>query len=162
MRQSWDDYWLGIAAMVATRATCPKRSVGVVIVREQRIVSTGYNGAPAGEPHCLDVGCELEPDRTGKPHCIRTLHAEDNAVSMADPDRLWGATAYIHGAAPCYNCAKRLVNAGIGRVVTRDSDGPTKRDWAERTGPLLARAGVAVERRTLVEITTEPTGGRGG
>ncbi|KKL26258.1 hypothetical protein LCGC14_2397100 [marine sediment metagenome] len=79
IRPGWDSYFLSIAKVVSTRSTCPRASVGAVVVSEDnRILSTGYNGSPSGEPHCIDVGCDMVDD-----HCQRTLHAEVNAIAYA-------------------------------------------------------------------------------
>ena len=75
MRPGWDEYFMEVARTVATRATCPRASVGAVLVREQRILTTGYNGAPRHVAHCTEVGCELSGG-----HCVRSTHAEANAV----------------------------------------------------------------------------------
>lgn len=77
-RPDWNTYFINIAKEVAKRSTCPRASVGAVIVKDNRILSTGYNGAPPGEPHCTDVGCLMENN-----HCERTIHAETNAVAQA-------------------------------------------------------------------------------
>lgn len=109
-----------IAHLVATRATCPRRSVGALIVKDRRIVATGYNGAPAGLPHCPPGGHEHEwPTgcmRAG--HCIRSLHAEQNALLQAAKIGIpcEGATMYVT-CQPCNACAKMIVNAGIVRVI---------------------------------------------
>lgn len=114
-RPTWDDYFLAGTAWVATRATCPKRSVGAVIVKDRRIVATGYNGAPPGAAHCSDAGC-IERDG----HCVRANHAEWNAIlHTAVRSDLAGATIYVHGGTPCYACARAIVAAGIARVVCR-------------------------------------------
>lgn len=113
-RPSWDEYFMMMAHdVVAKRATCPRRAVGVVLVRDKRIITTGYNGSPPGMPHCTEVGCRLHNG-----HCIRTIHAEQNAVAQAALHGVSteGATCYVT-AAPCVNCAKLLVAAGIKRVV---------------------------------------------
>lgn len=113
-RPSWDEYFMMMAHdVVAKRATCPRRAVGVVLVRDKRIITTGYNGSPPGMPHCTEVGCRLHNG-----HCIRTIHAEQNAVAQAALHGVSteGATCYVT-AAPCVNCAKLLVAAGITRVV---------------------------------------------
>lgn len=109
-----------IATLVATRATCPRLSVGALIVRDKRIVATGYNGAPQGLPHCppdgptadWPVGCM----RAG--HCIRSLHAEQNALLQAAKIGVSceGTTMYVT-AQPCNNCAKMIINAGVVRVI---------------------------------------------
>ena len=119
-RPSWDAYFMQIAQLVKTRATCPRRSVGAVIVRDKRILATGYNGAPRGLPHCPEGGGEHDwPQgclRAG--HCIRALHAEQNALLQA---AMMGiackdSTIYV-SCQPCNNCAKMIINAGIVRVI---------------------------------------------
>lgn len=135
-RESWDAYFMRMARMVASRSTCPRASVGCVLCIDNRIVSTGYNGAIAGAPHCADVGCDM---RNG--HCTRTVHAEANAI--ADAARrgavTWGGTAYITHA-PCINCAKLLVSAGVQRIVySNEYDDGSNMEflnsawWVERT-----------------------------
>ncbi|MFQ3586327.1 MAG: dCMP deaminase family protein [Fimbriimonadaceae bacterium] len=119
-RPSWDAYFLQIAHLVATRATCPRRSVGALIVRDKRILATGYNGAPRGLPHCPEGGPEHDwPEgcmRAG--HCIRSLHAEQNALLQAAMIGIpcEGATMYVT-CQPCNTCAKMIINAGISRVI---------------------------------------------
>jgi dCMP deaminase len=119
-RPSWDTYFMQIAHLVATRATCPRRSVGAVIVRDRRILATGYNGAPRGLPHCPPGGAEREwPEgclRAG--HCIRSLHAEQNAILQAAMIGVacQGATLYVT-CQPCNTCAKMIINAGIETVI---------------------------------------------
>lgn len=112
-RPSWDEYFMDIAFTVAQRSTCDRAHVGAVLVRDRRILATGYNGAPAGLPHCDDVG-HLMVDG----HCVRTLHAEQNAIIQAALHgvSIQGATAYVTHQ-PCLTCAKMLINAGIRRVV---------------------------------------------
>lgn len=112
-RPTWDEYFLDIAFSVAERSTCDRAHVGSVLVREKRILATGYNGSPAGLPHCDEVG-HLIIDG----HCVRTLHAEQNAIIQAALHGISteGATAYVTHQ-PCLTCAKMLINAGIQRVV---------------------------------------------
>lgn len=105
---------MSIAFLVSTRATCDRKKVGAVLVKDRTIISTGYNGAAAGMPHCDDVGHELK-EIEGRPSCVRTIHAESNAIDKAKVD-LKGATLYSN-VIPCYDCAKRIVNAGIRRVL---------------------------------------------
>ncbi len=102
-----------IARQVAQRSTCPRVSVGAVIVRERRILTTGYNGAPEGLPHCLEVGCIIEDD-----HCQRSLHAEQNAILQAafHGVSIAGGTMYVTHQ-PCNTCAKMVINAGLKRVI---------------------------------------------
>jgi dCMP deaminase len=112
-RPSWDDYFMRIAQDVSTRATCERRKVGAIIVQEKRILTTGYNGAPHGLPHCTEVGCKIEGG-----HCIRTLHAEQNAIVQAAMFGVscLGSTLYVT-CQPCNNCAKMVINAGIKKIV---------------------------------------------
>ncbi len=102
-----------IARTVATRATCPRASVGCVLTRDRRILTTGYNGAPRGVAHCTEVGCLMVND-----HCQRTTHAEANAVVQAALHgvSLEGATAYCTHH-PCVNCVKLFISAGIRQIV---------------------------------------------
>ena len=119
-RPSWDAYFMQIAHLVKTRATCPRRQVGAVIVRDRRILATGYNGAPAGLPHCPTGGPDHDwPDgcmRAG--HCIRALHAEQNALLQAARIGVAceGGTIYVT-CQPCSACAKMVINAGVQRVI---------------------------------------------
>jgi len=111
-RVSWDRYFMNLALQAATRSTCPRKSVGAVIVRDKAILSTGYNGSVRGAPHCTEAGCLMEND-----HCIRTVHAEANALVQAarHGTRLEGAEIYVT-ASPCFNCFKLIANAGIQTV----------------------------------------------
>lgn len=120
-RPSWDEYFMSIAKVVATRSTCLRRQVGAVIVKEERIVATGYNGAPRGLPHCLELGCLREklgiPSGERQELC-RGLHAEQNAIIQAAYHgiSISGGTLYCTHQ-PCITCAKMLINAGIKRIV---------------------------------------------
>jgi dCMP deaminase len=106
-RKSWDEYFFDLARMVATRSTCPRLSVGSVLVKDKKIISTGYNGSKSGEPHCIDVGCDLEIDPWGrKSHCKRTIHSEVNAYLNCDVNPL-GATIYVTHR-PCASCRDKL------------------------------------------------------
>lgn len=121
-RPSWDEYFMQIAEVVGTRATCDRGRSGCVAVRDKRILATGYVGAPAGLPSCDDLEHELHTvtnlDGTKTQHCVRTTHAEQNVIAQAARigAALEGATLYVH-MTPCYTCAKILVNAGIARIV---------------------------------------------
>ena len=108
-RVSWSDYFMNIAREVATRSTCDRKSVGAVIVRGKTILSTGYNGSIKGAKHCDDVGHEMVND-----HCIRTIHAEANAIVQAAKHgiRIEDSEIYVT-ASPCYNCFKLIANSGI-------------------------------------------------
>jgi dCMP deaminase len=112
-RPSWDEYFMQIAFTVAERSTCNRAQVGAVLVRDRRILTTGYNGAPSGLPHCEEIGHLIIDD-----HCVRTLHAEQNAIIQGALHgiSIAGATAYVTHQ-PCLTCAKMLINSGIQRVV---------------------------------------------
>src|SRR5690349_4508758 len=112
-RASWDEYFMNIAREVATRATCDRKHVGAVIVRDRSILATGYNGSIAGLPHCDEEGHLMEDG-----HCVRTIHAETNAVIQAARNgvRIDGASIYVT-ASPCFGCFKVIANAGIKRIV---------------------------------------------
>ncbi|NLJ86877.1 MAG: cytidine deaminase [Firmicutes bacterium] len=120
-RPSWDEYFMEIAHLVAKRSTCLRRQVGAVLVRNKHILSTGYNGAPSGVPHCLDVGCLREklgiPSGQQQEVC-RGIHAEQNAIIQAALHGVSteGAALYCTNQ-PCTLCAKMLINAGIKRIV---------------------------------------------
>ena len=130
-RPSWDNYFMNIANEVAKRSTCERAQVGAVIVKEKRILTTGYNGSPRGLPHCSEVGCLMDNE-----HCVRTLHAEQNAIIQA---ALHGviterATIYVTHQ-PCFLCAKMIINAGLIRIVY-DNEYPDdrSRDLSEQAG----------------------------
>ena len=122
MRKSWDEYFMEIAEIVKTRSTCLRRQVGAVIVKDNRIITTGYNGAPSGLRHCTDIGgCERERLHipSGQRHELcRALHAEQNAIIQAAKlgVNIDGSTLYCTHQ-PCILCAKMIVNAGVVRVV---------------------------------------------
>ncbi|MBR4465251.1 cytidine/deoxycytidylate deaminase family protein [bacterium] len=111
-RVDWDTYFMNIAREVATRSTCPRKSVGAVIVRDRRILSTGYNGSIKGMPHCTDVGCDMVDG-----HCVATVHAEANAIIQAARNGVCidGGDIYVT-ASPCWNCFKLIANSGIKRI----------------------------------------------
>ncbi len=140
-RPGWDEYFMEVARTVATRATCPRASVGAVIVREHRILTTGYNGAPRGVAHCSEIGCEMVAG-----HCVRSTHAEANAVVQGALHGvgLDGATAYCTHQ-PCVNCAKLLISAGISRIVYEAAYTDA---FAQA---LLAEAGVALVHFATLE-----------
>jgi dCMP deaminase len=113
MRPDWDSYFMKIAFAVSERSTCDRAFVGCVLVLEKRILTTGFNGSPAGLPHCEEVG-HLMVDG----HCVRTIHAETNAIIQAALHGVStkGSTCYVTHF-PCINCTKALINAGITRLV---------------------------------------------
>jgi len=122
-RPSWDEYFMGICGQVGGRSTCLRRSVGAVVVRDRRILATGYNGTPAGLAHCEEVGCLREQRGiiSGSNHELcRGIHAEQNAVIQAAKYGIPidGSTLYTSHQ-PCVLCAKILINAGIQEIVYR-------------------------------------------
>ncbi|MGI6605466.1 MAG: deoxycytidylate deaminase [Peptococcia bacterium] len=125
MRPSWDDYFMEIAEVVATRSTCIRRRVGAILVKDKRILATGYNGAPAGIRHCGESGCLREKMEipSGERHELcRGLHAEQNAIIQCALHgvNLQGASLYST-TQPCVLCSKMLINAGIKVIVFKGS-----------------------------------------
>jgi dCMP deaminase len=119
-RPSWDDYFMEIARLVGRRSTCLRREVGAVLVKNRRILATGYNGAPTGLAHCLDIGClreELGVPSGERHELCRGLHAEQNAIIQASYHgvSIAGATLYCT-TMPCLICAKMLINAGVASI----------------------------------------------
>ena len=141
MRADWDEYFMQIAQVVASRATCDRKHVGALLVRDRTILSTGYNGSIRGLPHCDDAGHMMEGG-----HCVRTVHAETNAIVQAARNgvRIDGAGIYVT-ASPCWNCFKLIANAGIRRIVY----GEFYRD--ERIFDVARRLGIA-----LVDLRPSP------
>ncbi len=121
-RPSWDEYFMEVADAIAKRATCDRGRSGCVIARDKMILATGYVGAPTGLPHCDDVGHQLKKvvheDGTVTQHCVRTVHAEQNAICQAARHGIGieGATLYCR-MTPCRTCAMLIINCGIRRVV---------------------------------------------
>ncbi len=140
-RPGWDEYFMQVARTVATRATCPRASVGAVLVREHRILTTGYNGAPRNVAHCTEAGCHMVAG-----HCVRSTHAEANAVVQGALHGvgLEGATAYCTHQ-PCVNCAKLLISAGVAKIVYHAA---YEDAFAQA---LLAEAGVALVHFATLE-----------
>ncbi|RLG36462.1 MAG: cytidine deaminase [Candidatus Alkanophagales archaeon] len=138
-RISVDEYFMEIAKVVAKRSTCLRRQIGAVIVKNKIIVSTGYNGAPRGLPHCIDIGCirdELGIASGERHEVCRGVHAEQNALIQAGR-AAEGATLYVN-AYPCKICAKLIINAGIKRVVVSG-------EYSDHEGlELLKEAGINV------------------
>lgn len=141
-RPSWDEYFLNLVELVGSRSTCDRGRPGCLIVKDRRILSTGYAGSPVGMPHCDEVGHEMQKsigdDGEISEHCVRTLHAEMNAISQAAKFGIPidGATLYIKFT-PCYNCAKMIVNVGIKRVIAQ-----VKYHAGEKTIKLFRKARV--------------------
>lgn len=118
-RPDLDTYFMQLAVLIASRSTCLRRQVGAVIVKGKQVVSTGYNGAAAGHPHCLEIGCARDglPSGQNMERC-RGAHAEQNAINFAARYgiAIEGASIYTT-ALPCSACAKSIINSGIARVV---------------------------------------------
>lgn len=145
MRPDWDSYFMKIVNEVASRATCDRGKAGCVIVKDKRIIATGYVGSPIGTSHCDDVGHmfkkTIHEDGSITNHCVRTVHAEQNAICQAAKFGipLEGATLYCK-MTPCFVCAKMLVNAGIKRVVCE------KRYHADKDSmELFKEAGIQID-----------------
>lgn len=120
-RPSWDQYFMEVALVVAKRSTCRRHQIGAIVVKDKRILATGYNGAPMGLPHCIDIGCLRDQlgIASGERHEIcRGLHAEQNAIAQCafHGIAVKGGTLYCTHQ-PCILCAKLIINAGISRVV---------------------------------------------
>jgi dCMP deaminase len=115
-RIEWNEYFMNIADQVATRSTCGRKHVGAVIVRDRTILSTGYNGSLRGAPHCDEAGHDMEND-----HCVRTVHAEANAVAQAAKHgvRIDESEIYVT-ASPCLTCFKLVANCGIKTVYFKE------------------------------------------
>jgi dCMP deaminase len=136
LRPSWDEYFLKLAMLASERATCPRMHCGCVLVKDKFVLSTGYNGSLPGLEHCEDVGCLIVDN-----HCVRTNHAEMNALAQAASHgvSIKGATAYVTNM-PCTTCAKALLAAGIVRVVVfSDYHGSLAEKFLEESGVPLDR-----------------------
>lgn len=128
MRQNWNDYFMSIAEQVATRATCSRRQVGCVIVKNKNILTTGYNGSPPRQEHCIDVGCYIHQG-----HCIRTIHAETNAINQAAKNGIALEDAILYCTSkPCWKCLQNIITAGIKTVYYKD-DYPINNQLYEET-----------------------------
>lgn len=144
-RPSWDEYFMGITREVAKRATCDRGRSGCVIVKSKQILTTGYVGSPVGVPHCDEVGhlfkSVTHTDGAVTQHCMRTTHAEQNAIVQAAKlgVALKGSSLYCK-MEPCAVCAKMIINAGIKRVVAEK-----KYHTAQETRELFQQAGVQLD-----------------
>jgi dCMP deaminase len=150
-RPDWQPYFMDIAALVATRSTCIRRHVGAIIVKDNRILSTGYNGTPTGIRHCLERGClrdELEIPSGQRHELCRGLHAEQNAIIQAAYHgvTIEGGEIYCTNQ-PCIICAKMIINAGLKKIIIRNSYPD------ELATEMLAEAGLKV---VVLEPVTIP------
>lgn len=148
-RPSWDEYFMRIAMLAASRSTCLRRQVGAVIVKDKRVLSTGYNGAPAGLKHCLDIGClrdEMGIPSGERHELCRAIHAEQNAIIQAATSgtSIEGGTLYCT-TFPCVLCAKVLINSGIKEIFIGEGYPD------ELSRQMLEEAGVQVNRQVIVD-----------
>ena len=153
-RPSWDEYFLQMAEIVGSRGTCDRGRAGAVITLDKRILSTGYVGSPAGIAHCDEVGHEMHTvtneDGVSSRHCIRTAHAEQNAINNAARIgvAIEGSTMYCK-MIPCYKCAQSIINSGVIRLVAlKDYHG------ASRTKEIFKQAGI--DYQILGDMETYP------
>ncbi len=148
-RLGWHEYFMSVAQLISRRATCTRGHIGAVIVRDHSILSTGYNGAPAGLPHCNEINCKIyrstHPDGTVEENCVNTIHAEINAIAQAAKHgvSIKDADIYIT-ASPCIHCLKVLINVGIKTIYY---DKPYKIEHIEE---LLRLSGIR-----LVQVSVE-------
>lgn len=129
MRPSKESYYLGMAMVAATRSTCLRKQYGAVIVKNDEIISTGYNGAPRGEPNCCDLGkCAREKYKHGEGYTVcPAVHAEQNAIIGPSRDSMIGATLYLaciqtDNPKPCEICRRMIKNSGITKVITQEGE----------------------------------------
>ena len=145
VRPSWDEYFMKLATMVGERGTCDRGRAGTVVVRDKRVVATGYVGSPPGMPHCDEAGHMLQEvineDGTVSKHCVRTIHSEQNAICQAAKYgiSLDGCVLYTK-MEPCYVCARMIVAVGVKRVVCGK-----QYHGAKLTRELFEQAGVKLE-----------------
>lgn len=144
MRPSWDEYFMEIVELIKTRSTCIRRQVGAIIVKDKRILATGYNGAPVGCKHCTESGCmreELNIPSGQRHELCRAIHAEQNAIVQAaySGTSVKGSTLYVTDQ-PCVLCAKMAINAGIKKIIYKGNYPD------ELAMELLKEAGVRIVR----------------
>lgn len=145
IRPTWDQYFMEVCNAIAKRATCDRGRSGCAIAKDNQILATGYVGAPAGLPHCDDVGHQLKKvvheDGSVTQHCVRTVHAEQNAICQAAKRgvAIDGATLYCR-MTPCRTCAMMIINCGIVRVVAE-----YRYHAAEESEAMFKAAGVRLE-----------------
>jgi dCMP deaminase len=146
-RPSWPEYFMSIAQLVAARSTCLRRSVGAVLVKDKRILATGYNGAPTGIRHCKETGCLREnlAVKPGERHELcRGLHAEQNVIiQSAYYGVITKGTTLYSTHKPCIICTKMLINAGVKKIFFLDGYPDTLAD------EMLSEANIEVERLSI-------------
>lgn len=138
-RPNWDQYFMAQAYIAATRATCGRKHVGCVLVQDNHVISTGYNGSPPGKPHCGDDNHEMSDG-----HCVRTIHAEANSIAQAARSgvRTLGAHCYTT-IIPCYDCAKLLIASGISKVIFNGFY-QSRYDKSDKVTKFLTEAGIGI------------------
>lgn len=142
-RLGWTEYFVEMTHLFARRATCDRKHVGAVFVRDNRVISTGYNGSPPGLPHCDDVGHDLVVT-DGRENCVRTVHAEQNGVYQAAQHGVSLVGSVVHvNTFPCWNCAKALLSVRIAKIVY---DANYNND--PRVVEAFERAGIELEQFT--------------
>lgn len=153
-RIDWDKYFINLAYQVSTRATCPRRHVGAVIVKNRIQVAAGYNGAPSDIDDCYKVGCDIvtnyemeNGELKEKNHCVRTVHAEQNAIIFSSHEDRKGATIYVTDQ-PCWTCANIVANSGIKEVVYHR---PYLKQY-EKVGQLFNEKGITFRKIENYEI----------
>lgn len=150
-RPTWDEYFMEVLESVSKRSTCDRGRVGCVIVKDRQILVTGYAGAPAGLPHCDDVGHQfkktIHEDGTVSEHCVRTVHGEQNAICQAAKRgvAIEGATVYVR-MTPCRTCAMLLINCGVTRIYCE-----RKYHAGAESEEMLKTAGIKLEYKYLEE-----------
>ena len=150
-RLGWHEYFMSVAHLISRRATCTRGHIGAVIVKDHSILSTGYNGAPAGLPHCNDSICRIyrttHPDGTVEENCVNTIHAEINAIAQAAKHgvAIRDSDIYIT-ASPCIHCLKVLINVGIKTIYY---DKPYK---IEHIDELLRLSGIRLVQVDMLTI----------
>ena len=146
-RPTWDEYFMMAAKLVATMATCPRLRVGTVIVKNKRIITSGFNGAPPGHPHCTEVGClKFEEEGTS---CRRVIHSEHNAI-LQDSASLASGTLYT-SILPCIDCMKVIIGAGITEVVY-ESEYESHKARYKASKDFAAQSGIKLRQISEVNI----------
>jgi len=150
-RLGWHEYFMSVAHLISRRATCTRGHIGAVIVKDHSILSTGYNGAPAGLPHCNDSNCRIyrstHPDGTVEENCVNTIHAEINAIAQAAKHGVAIKDSEIYiTASPCIHCLKVLINVGIKTIYY---DKPYK---IENIDELLRLSGIRLVQVNMLNI----------
>ncbi len=142
-RISWDEYFISIAEKASMRSTCPKAAVGAIVVKDNQIIGTGYNGAPSGLPHCSDIGC-IEING----HCSNVIHAEINAIIHAQKNNNVNGAILYCTYKPCFECCKIIINVGISKVKYRNNyvDNRFKKTKYSNQNEYFKEVGITMEK----------------